>query len=294
MNKNKDFNTILHDKRQNELSFVLRDSYNDIRRDLYKMNHLTLTHMTGCYCYDFYNMENNIDIINTDTEGCKYWVIYDDHIYLRNDLDLSKVFPLNLPTEMTVKQFYYGRPRYPRMLDYARLIRKCNDQLNENEDLVVYFPYNEEMMSYKAYIRFVEKFKKVMFSKTVKIAMENLESVKVFTKKTLFFVVDVVTSFERQTQIVNEIKEKTDGLGYICFFTYLKVLNYDEANYLISNNNQIKLYLEQEEKKLGVSRISQEKKSLFDKYDDFDDYNEEEAIMRALSGKGADPELWGY
>lgn len=276
-----------HDKRQNEINKVIRTLFNDIRRDIYEIEHLYLRSMTGCYSYEVYNNTTNISITDDNTETCKYWVLYENQLCHEEDLDYSNNFFMHYDHQRKEDHIYAGYTPFHRVFKYMTLMRECKEKLHDDENFVVYFPHNENMTNraYTKYIKFIQK-----RIPNHKVVLDSLDNIEFNNEKTLVFTIDLVTSFERQVKIVNEILTKTNGKGYICILSLLKILNREEALFVI-NNNAISEYLKKE---ASLYHRNKREESVREVLSTKIEYDDEESIMRSLSGYGADPEIWGY
>lgn len=285
INIHKDWN-----ESQNDYSLSSRKIASHNTSYHYYKNHQKQSYIIGRYRY---TITGNISIDKTDkkltkegVEGDKqayYWHYFHNSCSFVNDMDYSNKPELKSNRFMVKKinsgEWNFNHNAYACV---ARILSELKSHISSNQSLVVYLPTNKQIQK-TAQDKYFTEFISLLKNEHITFVVGNLDKIQETSKQLVIFVIDIITSANRQNAIVQIIRNKrASQFPVISYYSLLKIMDEESSKFCIE---LIKLRKKEREEKESQRR---EVLSTTPAYD------EEEAIMRALSGRGADPEIFGF
>lgn len=275
---------------QNEYSLSSRKIASHNTSYHYFKNHQRYTYTLGRYRY---SINGNISVNNVEKELKKdgvesdnqayYWHYFHNSCSFVNDFDFSDK-PKMKTNRFMVKKIDKGEWNFNHNAYSCavRILAELKTHIKTNQSLIAYLPVNKQIQK-AGQDKYFVKFINLLKNERIAYVVGNLDKIKETSKQLVIFVIDLITSANRQNTIVQSIRNKRSSqFPLISYYSLLKIM--DEENTIFCFE-LIKLRNKQSEEK------KQKEREVFHTPPAYD---EEALIMRALSGRGADPEIFGF
>lgn len=250
---------------------------------------LGMTYSIGRYRY---TINGHLSIQNTDKELKKdgiegdkqayYWHYFHNSCTFVDDLDFSDKPEMKTNRFMVKKissgEWNFNHNAYVRVV---RILAELKSHIKSNQFLIVYLPTNKQIKKI-AQDKYFTEFINLLKKEHITFVVGNLDKIKETSKQLIVFVIDLITSANRQNSIVQSIRSKRSSqFPLISYYSLFKIMDEETAKFCIELK---KMHKKSEDTK------PRQKETLHTT----PTYDDEELIMRALSGRGPDPEIFGF
>lgn len=229
------------------------------------------TKKLGCYKYLISDSSRWKEGVADEYIGY-YWHVFDEGCCLDNSIDYN-LRPSLKKDRFIMNKIDDGTWNFNNtMIDnLKKYIVECSKLRKSDEDFVVYLPQSRKMNK-DAFDKYILLFKPFFKKNNIRFAFSSHKTFLPNTK-TIVFILDFVTSPQRQKNVVEGLKKASSNGFSLLYFSMMKIFSYEDA--------------------VQLAKIEESKPEITIRFRN-DNRDDEDYIMKSLSGRGVDPESLGF